>query len=157
VEGDHRRAVRLVATGSSPDGPVGVLLSFDLRVEGEAALAHAQEPLGQSAFAGAVAEGRAAPLDELVAEAALAERPADRSEPAPARPRATDPLTAREREVAALVARGQSNRQIADELVISERTVESHVASALGKLGFRSRAQIAAWAVTNGLAEDARP
>jgi DNA-binding CsgD family transcriptional regulator len=62
-------------------------------------------------------------------------------------------LTAREREVAALVAQGKSNRAIADELVISERTTESHVTNILGKLGFSSRAQIAAWAVDIGLAQ----
>ncbi|MDP9251441.1 MAG: LuxR C-terminal-related transcriptional regulator [Chloroflexota bacterium] len=54
-------------------------------------------------------------------------------------------LTPREREVAVLVARGLTNLQIADELTISERTVEGHVERILGKLEFRSRAQIAAW------------
>jgi DNA-binding CsgD family transcriptional regulator/tetratricopeptide (TPR) repeat protein len=54
-------------------------------------------------------------------------------------------LTPREREVAALVARGLTNLQVAEELTISERTVEGHVERILGKLGFRSRAQIAAW------------
>jgi DNA-binding CsgD family transcriptional regulator/tetratricopeptide (TPR) repeat protein len=54
-------------------------------------------------------------------------------------------LTPREREVAALVARGLTNLQVAAELTISERTVEGHVERILGKLGFRSRAQIAAW------------
>jgi DNA-binding CsgD family transcriptional regulator len=61
-------------------------------------------------------------------------------------------LTARQTEVAALVAQGWSNRQIADELVISERTAESHVERIRAQLGFRSRAQIAAWYVaTNGV------
>jgi DNA-binding NarL/FixJ family response regulator len=54
-------------------------------------------------------------------------------------------LTAREREVAALVARGNSNREIAEKLVISERTAEGHVERILIKLGFRCRAQIASW------------
>jgi len=62
-------------------------------------------------------------------------------------------LTAREREVATLVAQGKSNRAIADELVISERTTESHVTNILCKLGFNSRAQIAAWAVDIGLTQ----
>lgn len=62
-------------------------------------------------------------------------------------------LTAREREVAMLVAQGKSNRAIAAELVISERTTESHVTNILGKLGYSSRAQIAAWAVDIGLAQ----
>ena len=54
-------------------------------------------------------------------------------------------LTAREREVAALVASGLSNKQIGEKLVISERTAEGHVERILSKLGFRSRAQIASW------------
>ncbi|MCL4301428.1 MAG: tetratricopeptide repeat protein [Anaerolineae bacterium] len=60
-------------------------------------------------------------------------------------------LTAREREVAALIAQGQSNRAIAVALVITERTAERHVANILAKLGFTSRVQIAAWAVQKGL------
>jgi DNA-binding NarL/FixJ family response regulator len=60
-------------------------------------------------------------------------------------------LTRREREVAALIAQGKSNREIADSLVVSERTVESHVGNILFKLGFTSRAQVAAWVVEVGL------
>ena len=56
-------------------------------------------------------------------------------------------LSDREREVAMLVARGFSNRQIASELIVSERTVDSHVSHILRKLSLVSRAQIAAWAV----------
>jgi predicted ATPase/DNA-binding NarL/FixJ family response regulator len=54
-------------------------------------------------------------------------------------------LTARELEVAALIASGRSNKGIATELVISPATVARHVANIMAKLGFRSRAQIAAW------------
>jgi DNA-binding CsgD family transcriptional regulator len=60
-------------------------------------------------------------------------------------------LTQRERDVAELVAQGKANRMIGKELGIGERTVEGYVASALGKLGFASRAQLAAWAVEKGL------
>ena len=60
-------------------------------------------------------------------------------------------LSAREREVAALVAQGRSNREIAARLVVSERTAEAHVSNILGKLGLSTRAQIAAWAVEKGL------
>jgi non-specific serine/threonine protein kinase len=56
-------------------------------------------------------------------------------------------LTRREEEVVHLIVRGRSNRQIADELIISERTADSHVSHILTKLGFTSRAQIAVWAV----------
>ena len=61
------------------------------------------------------------------------------------------PLSRREGEVAALVARGLTNRQIATELVISERTVDGHVASILSKLDFATRAQVAVWAAQQGL------
>jgi DNA-binding CsgD family transcriptional regulator len=60
-------------------------------------------------------------------------------------------LTPRERQVAALVASGRSNRAIADELVISPATAARHVANILAKLGFSSRAQIAAWATDKRL------
>jgi DNA-binding CsgD family transcriptional regulator/tetratricopeptide (TPR) repeat protein len=66
--------------------------------------------------------------------------------------RAFGGLTARESEVAALIAQGKTSREIADLLVISERTAEGHVNNILGKLGFTSRAQIAVWVVERGLA-----
>lgn len=64
-----------------------------------------------------------------------------------------DGLTAREREVAGLVAAGLSNRAIAERLVVSERTIEKHVENALAKLSFSSRAQLAVWAAERGLRE----
>lgn len=60
-------------------------------------------------------------------------------------------LTAREREVMRYLSRGKSNREIAEDLFLSERTVENHVANILNKLGFDSRAQAAVWAVEKGL------
>ncbi len=62
-------------------------------------------------------------------------------------------LTAREREIAALIAHGKSNREIAGELVISEKTAERHVANILLKLGFNSRTQIGVWAAEKRLAK----
>ncbi len=64
-------------------------------------------------------------------------------------------LTAREREVAIQLARGRSNRDIAADLVVSERTVEYHVGNILGKLNLSSRSQAAVWAVEHGLIEQA--
>lgn len=61
-------------------------------------------------------------------------------------------LTAREREIAALIAQGKFNREIADLLVLSERTVETHVSNIMFKLDFTSRRQIASWAIAKGLA-----
>lgn len=60
-------------------------------------------------------------------------------------------LTAREREIVALIAHGKSNREIASQLVISEKTTERHVANILSKLGFSSRTQIAVWATEKRL------
>jgi DNA-binding NarL/FixJ family response regulator len=62
-------------------------------------------------------------------------------------------LTAREREIALLIARGKSNREIANELVISDKTTERHVANILLKLGFSSRSQVAAWLVEKRVAK----
>ena len=64
---------------------------------------------------------------------------------------AFDGLTGREREIAALIAQGLINREIAEALIVGERTVETHISNILGKLGFTSRRQIAAWAVEKGL------
>ncbi len=64
-------------------------------------------------------------------------------------------LTQRERAVAALIARGKSNREIADALVVAPHTIETHVSSILSKLGFTSRTQIAVWATEKGLSHDA--
>jgi DNA-binding CsgD family transcriptional regulator len=63
-------------------------------------------------------------------------------------------LTPREREVAHLLAQGKSNREIAEKLVLSERTVENHVGNILTKLGFDSRAQVAVWAIEKGLGKE---
>jgi DNA-binding NarL/FixJ family response regulator len=61
-------------------------------------------------------------------------RPAARSE---------DGLTAREREIAGLVAAGRTNREVAEQLVLSERTVEAHLRNVYAKLGVRSRVELA--------------
>jgi DNA-binding NarL/FixJ family response regulator len=62
-------------------------------------------------------------------------------------------LTTRELDVLRLLGAGKSNRQIADELVISERTARTHVSNILGKLDLTSRTQAALWAVREGLVE----
>jgi two-component system, NarL family, response regulator LiaR len=71
---------------------------------------------------------------------------------APAPP---DDLTEREFEVLGLIAAGLNNRQIADKLVISEKTVKTHVSSILGKLHVEDRTQAAVYALRHGLAPDA--
>ncbi len=93
-------------------------------------------------------------VEERVAD--LLPRPRPLS-PRQAAKQAVGGLTARERDVAALVARGMSNREIADALVLGERTVQTHVGHILDKLGFSSRAQIAAWGAERGLAGASEP
>jgi non-specific serine/threonine protein kinase len=77
-------------------------------------------------------------------------RPATAREPA--RQSASDTLTAREREIASLMADGLSNHDIAERLVVTEGTVEVHVKHILGKLGLRSRTQVAGWFARQGSA-----
>ena len=99
-----------------------------------------------------LAEGRRLSPEEAVA-LVLANEPDDAPPPGP-RPT----LTRRETEVAALVARGLTNRDIAAQLFLSVRTVEVHVDHILTKLGFRTRTQLAGWAYEAGLRPgDLRP
>ncbi|HET7035884.1 MAG TPA: BTAD domain-containing putative transcriptional regulator [Thermomicrobiaceae bacterium] len=90
--------------------------------------------LGEVAFAAAWDAGRRLTQEAAVAEALAASNPA---------PVTTAALSPRERDVALLVARGQTNRQIASTLGIAERTVDNHVSHILRKLGFATRQQIA--------------
>ena len=65
-------------------------------------------------------------------------------------------LSVREREVATLIARGLTNREIADELVVGERTVETHASNILNKLGLGSRREVARWVAAHGPLFDPR-
>ncbi len=76
------------------------------------------------------------------------------TDPAPAEREPAEPLTGREREVAALVARGYGNADIAAELFISAGTAKNHVASIQRKLAVRNRVGIAGWAWSAGLLRD---
>jgi NarL family two-component system response regulator LiaR len=71
----------------------------------------------------------------------------------PTQIRTEEPLTEREVEVLRLIARGMSNQEIAEQLVISETTVRTHVSRILGKLHLASRTQAALYALKEGLAE----
>jgi DNA-binding NarL/FixJ family response regulator len=101
-----------------------------------------------------LAEGRKLSPEEAVG-LVLANEPAEPGRQSASRlgPRrgSSSALTRREAEVAALVARGLTNRDIAAQLFLSVRTVEVHVDHVLTKLGFRTRTQLAAWALEEGL------
>lgn len=76
-----------------------------------------------------------------------------RLEIAPAPETLQDGLTSREHEVAALIAKGSSNREIAGQLVISPRTVEKHIGNIKSKLGLNNRSQIVRWFMEHGFKE----
>ena len=82
--------------------------------------------------------------------AAMRETPADAASDAPEE---MDDLTEREREVVRLVAQGRSNRDIAAEFFISEKTVKTHVSHVLAKLGLKDRTQLAIYAIKHGLVD----
>ncbi|MES5821324.1 LuxR C-terminal-related transcriptional regulator [Streptomyces sp. RG80] len=115
---------------------------------------HARQVLGDEAYERAHRRGGRLSTDAVVAYALRETR-----EPAaPARTTGSVPeevpLTRREAQVAALIAQGRTNRQIADTLVIAQRTAEGHVERILVKLGFTNRSQVAAWFSARGQVKD---
>jgi predicted ATPase/DNA-binding CsgD family transcriptional regulator/Tfp pilus assembly protein PilF len=118
----------------------------------------ARDRLGTATAAALFAEGREMTLEDAAGyalgshQAGAGSAPRGAGEAAWADPArlaaagASHPLTPREHEIVLLIAQGLSNREIADELVISPATAARHVANILAKLGFTSRTQVASWA-----------
>jgi non-specific serine/threonine protein kinase len=145
------RTVRLVASATSVRRVLAEPASPLRQAYLDGLLADARVALGAERYAEAWAAGEAcAPEDAIVhlPEAAPPERSSEPVGAAEAAPPA--PLSRREWQVARLVVRGLTNRQIAAELVISERTADAHVAKILAKLESGSRAQVAAWVLQQG-------
>lgn len=128
------RALRLIGAAEGLEGASGAGPWPAVRAGTDRWLPRATGTVGASRAEIAQAAGRGLAFHQALALASSA--PVDVT---------PDPLTAREREVAALVAEGLTNRAIAERLVLAERTVEGHVAHALSKLGFTNRSQIATW------------
>jgi predicted ATPase/DNA-binding SARP family transcriptional activator/DNA-binding CsgD family transcriptional regulator len=151
--GRAEEAVRLYAAAEGLREAVGTPRPVPERAAHEAAIAAARAALSDATFAVAWAMGRRLRSKRAVGEAlallgsvprlanASLERAAEESKA----------LTRREREIAALVARGLTNRAIATELGIAERTADTHVANILAKLGLHSRADVATWLVRSGM------
>ena len=161
------RTARLEGAAVALLEALGHAPSASARSRSDQLLESARRGLGEPAVAQLLAEGAAMTADQAV-RCAIGARPApDRAggqlpdgaggpsgngtAPAPGGPGpahaqfGSSVLTAREREIAVLIARGLSNRGIAEELVISPATAARHVANIFTKLGLRSRAQVAAW------------
>lgn len=142
VQQDYDRAVPLLGGADQLWQMVSMQGSLtpgirDLRALGESQLRAAT---GDAAFEAAFARGLAMAPHEVVEFALAIDGPTAVAEPATA-----GPLSRRESEVAALIADGLSNRDIAERLFLSERTAQGHVQSILRKLGFNSRSQVAVW------------
>ncbi|MGH7519539.1 MAG: tetratricopeptide repeat protein [Gemmatimonadales bacterium] len=139
------KAARLFGAAEGLRESIGVSLPHFIRGDYDRLVAMTRRDLAD-AFHTRWAEGRTLTVDEA-GDYALANMPAIE----PPASRARMPLTRREQQVAMLVAQGQTNREIAATLEITEKTAENHVQHILNKLGFRSRAQVAAWAVKQDL------
>jgi ATP/maltotriose-dependent transcriptional regulator MalT len=150
-------AAQLFGSAEATLEQLGTLLTPANRVEYERGLAELGAALDAPRLAAARAEGRRLGLDEALERA---RELVDRTDAASTVSSSARPagLTAREHEVALLVARGLSNRQVADELVITEKTAKNHVQRVLDKLGVRSRTQLVIRARELGLGDpDAAP
>ena len=180
ARGRPTRGLRLAAAATALNDATGQRRSPAWHAMLDRWLAPARRAMSAEASAAAEAAGRAMRLGEAIQEALGSDRsagaaptpsPSPAPVPAPGRRAANPPeppadrrpppvtfgLTLREQEVAALVARGLTNRQIAAELVIATGTATNHVKHILARLGLDSRAQIAAWAVEHGLVGRAAP
>ncbi|QWF77913.1 hypothetical protein HUW46_01306 [Amycolatopsis sp. CA-230715] len=138
--GEHERAATLFGVAETVWARIGTTADFAVARPHRKHITNTRAELGETRFDRAFAIGRALPTGEAM-RYALGEpssAPPETAETPPA-------LTAREAEVAALVAEGLTNRDIAAKLVISRRTVDTHVGHILGKLELGNRAQIASW------------
>lgn len=142
MRGERNRTATLLGAAEAARESLGTAIRPVERDRHERFVAGVRSALGEEAFAGLWSRGRAMPLEEAIEYAlAAGEEPVPEASPEEPRPSA---LTRREQEIADLIARGFTNRRIAEELFISERTVATHVSRILKKLGLRSREQVAA-------------
>jgi predicted ATPase/DNA-binding CsgD family transcriptional regulator len=146
--GQAAHAARLLGAADALRASIGVQWEPVDQAAFDRSVATARAHLDDAPFAAAWAKGAAMTLDQAVEVARQALTVPGGMPP-------TGGLTRREYEVVAQVALGKSNRDIAADLFIAEKTVEMHVSNSLSKLGFRSRAQLAAWTVARDHRGDA--
>jgi non-specific serine/threonine protein kinase len=141
--GDAERAATLFgAADAIIQESGGHLTTFrHLRPQHDKSAATARGMLGDTTFRSFFDAGAKMSVEEAVEHARGGRTPAITK----SKRSAKSAITRREREVASLVAKGMTNRTIADTLVVSKRTVDAHIEHILSKLSFTSRAQITAW------------
>lgn len=144
VMGQGEHAAELFGTAETLRETIGTIVWPANVADYQCGISLLRDSLDAETLDNAWRAGRERPLEDVL-RTILAPEPA-------AEPVSDSDLTPREREVAALVAQGLTNRQIGGALFITEGTARLHVKHILQKLGFTSRAQIAAWAVEHGLA-----
>jgi non-specific serine/threonine protein kinase len=155
--GNHVTAVELLAASDRLRETVGMVICVPLWLElVEATRALTRAALGVERFDRAWAAGRERPPWESVEHLRNSPQPMEISTLRAAGSRlptrsSRDELTARERQVAGLIGRGMTSREIAQALIISVKTADTHADRLRDKLGLRSRAEIAVWASQQGL------
>jgi len=165
--GQPLRAARLLGAAGALYEAAGTQLPAGVRAGRDRDAAAVRTALGNGLFAAEQTAGRLMSLEAVMALAldrasshfesrdGLAPGPRQLT-PLQEAKRRYGGLTGRERQVASLVAQGKTNADIAADLFLTTRTVESHLTHILTKLGFSSRAQLAVWAVDRGLAQAPR-
>jgi predicted ATPase/DNA-binding CsgD family transcriptional regulator/DNA-binding XRE family transcriptional regulator len=149
--GHARRAARLFGAVERLRELCGYPLPVNWRNDHQRSVLAVSSRLGPAAFRAAWAVGRAMSVDETMAELLDGnECSSSHATERAAAAGALGPLSRREREVAALMAEGCTNRQIGRQLVISEATAAKHIEHILDKLGLSSRAQVAVWVTQRG-------
>jgi len=138
------RSLALLAAADKAWAAIPAPLPVSLRVHHEEVLGEARKVLPAAEFRAVFAKGSTMDQAEAIAFA-LGESSRPRPDAGRVAGSGPGPLTRREQDVAGLVAEGMSNSQIAASLVISVRTVETHIQHIMDKLGCGTRAQIAAW------------
>jgi len=139
-ESDPALAMRLLGAAALHLERTGTVAPPFLVQRSEATRSRAEELLGSAAAAQSWADGRRTTLAEAITLSAIDVH---------RRPERSGALTSRELQVAALVAQGRTNREVAETLHMSLRTAESHVDHILTKTGLRNRTELAAWSRAN--------
>jgi ATP/maltotriose-dependent transcriptional regulator MalT len=157
VQGEPAWAAQLWGAAKAVRDAMGAPLPPVERADYERSAATARSRLGEEAFSSAWTEGRTMTLEQVLA----AQRPVTMPPPIPAEPSTAPPvpkaptypdeLTAREVEVLRFVAQGLTDAQVAEKLVISPRTVNTHLTSIYAKIQVSSRSAATAYALAHHL------